>query len=240
MKLENIVSQNLVLSELELSQNLELLKEIQTILVKRNWYPKNKIGQDNWALTKGAISSFCDDVFLDNAKTKKYGATFAKALLDPPKKIVPSTKEEHIKFILRECDRQGITLRTQVAYVLATVRHETGDTYRPVKEIGGNGKYYAPFYGRGHVQLTHKENYRKYSKILSLDLVNHPDKVLDPETSAFILCHGMKYGNFTGRKLSDYINEKRTDFIGARWIINSQDRAALIATYARDWVAILD
>ncbi|KAG0273266.1 hypothetical protein BGZ95_010915, partial [Linnemannia exigua] len=45
----------------------------------------------------------------------------------------------------------------QLAYILATAEHES--YFRPIKEIGGAKKSYNPYFGRGYVQLTHKENY---------------------------------------------------------------------------------
>jgi hypothetical protein len=42
----------------------------------------------------------------------------------------------------------------------------------------------------------------------------------------------MKEGWFTGKKLSDYVTLQRSDFTGARRIINGTDCAALIAGYA--------
>ncbi|WP_242049006.1 glycoside hydrolase family 19 protein [Planktothrix sp. FACHB-1365] len=54
--------------------------------------------------------------------------------------------------------------------------------------------------GRGYVQLTWNYNYRKYSDVLGLDLVNDPDLVMRPDIALFILIHGMKWGVFTGIK----------------------------------------
>jgi hypothetical protein len=42
----------------------------------------------------------------------------------------------------------------QIAYILATAEWES--RFSPIEEIGGKTKSYAPYYGRGYVQLTHK------------------------------------------------------------------------------------
>ena len=42
----------------------------------------------------------------------------------------------------------------------------------------------------------------------------------------------MVEGWFTGKKLSDYFNEK-TDYINARKIVNGLDKADIIAGYAK-------
>ena len=151
---------------------------------------------------------------------------------------------QNVQAIKDECKKQKLLLPTQVAYVLATVQHETGDTFEPVREAfwvknaeawrEANLRYY-PYYGRGFVQLTWKTNYQKYSDILKVDLVSNPDAALDPVTAAFILVHGFIHGVFTGNKISDYINATRTDYRAARRCINGVDRADLIAGYARAW-----
>jgi hypothetical protein len=43
----------------------------------------------------------------------------------------------------------------------------------------------------------------------------------------------MTKGLFTGKKLNDYINNTKTDYVNARKIINGLDRANLIASYAK-------
>src|ERR1017187_3559067 len=67
------------------------------------------------------------------------------------------------------------------AYMLATSRHETAGTYRPIEEYGkGEGhKYGIPdrngntYYGRGFVQLTWADNYKTMGANLSIDLYNN-------------------------------------------------------------------
>jgi predicted chitinase len=93
-----------------------------------------------------------------------------------------------------------------------------------------------PTRGRGYVQLTWKDNYRKYEKIMGLDLVDNPDLALEPENALFILVHGFRTGTFTGRKITDYINEDETDFYNARKCINGLDRAEEIAELAEKYV----
>lgn len=150
-----------------------------------------------------------------------------------------STTQGTIDAIRWECQSQGIGLRNQVAYVLATTEWETARTFKPVREAywkseawrKKNFRYY-PFYGRGYVQLTWKRNYQTYSRILGADLVGNPDLAMDPNVALFILVHGFKVGTFTGRKISDYINVSKTDFVNARRCINGLDQASKIASLA--------
>jgi putative chitinase len=127
---------------------------------------------------------------------------------------------------------EGLPVRWR-SYMLATAWHETKFTMRPVREAfwlteswrRKNLRYY-PYYGRGYVQLTWKRNYEKAGKALGVDLVNYPDKAMDPEIAAKILRLGMTEGWFTQYKLG---NQSYRDM---RKIINGTDRMTVIASYA--------
>ena len=156
-------------------------------------------------------------------------------------------KQAAIKAIRQEARRQGISVSSQVAYILATVEHETAGSFQPVREsyyLGEPGaenhrktlRYY-PYYGRGYVQLTWDYNYRAYSTTLGLDLVNQPDLVMRPDVALFILVDGMKRGVFTGISLEDCTNGSGFDFVEARRIINGKDKAVEIANIASGWLS---
>lgn len=147
-----------------------------------------------------------------------------------------------INSIRAECYAQGLKLPWQIAYVLATVQHETANSFQPVREglqasdrwRRSNLRYY-PYYGRGYVQITWEFNYRRYGDILGLDLVGQPDLVMHPCISLFILIHGFRTGAFTGHKISDYINGDRRDLYNARRVINYIDKAREIAVLASQY-----
>lgn len=129
-----------------------------------------------------------------------------------------------------------------LAYMLGTTKHETGDTMKPIEEWGkGRGHSYGvpdvvtgqTYYGRGYVQLTWKANYKTMGDLLGIDLVNHPEKALEPQVAADIMFKGMERGLFTGVGLPKYFNPTTEDWINARRIINGLDKAQLIANYAK-------
>ena len=135
-------------------------------------------------------------------------------------------------------------LKEQCSYVLATVYHETARTMQPIEEYYGSITRYAPWFGRGFVQITHEENYKRqqdkmanYSDVL--DAYKIPYKVHDdwnlalvPSTSAIITVAGMRDGDFTGHTLSQHINTEKVDYVEARRIVNGTDKARTIAGYA--------
>ncbi len=151
---------------------------------------------------------------------------------------------------------EGLTAQ-QAAYVLATAQHETGlgqtmteiwgPTARQLKYEGnvatlGNtqpGDGYL-FRGRGYVQLTGRRNYQDWTDRLGIDLITDPDRATEPEIAAQILVGGMTQGTFTGLRLDEYVNANGTDFVGARRVVNGQDRAELIAGYAENYLNALD
>lgn len=124
----------------------------------------------------------------------------------------------------------------QLAYVLATVYHETGRKMQPVKEFGSEeylrSKKYYPYYGRDLVQTTWKHNYEKVKQFSRVDVVSSPDLIARMPLAAQVAITFMKSGWYTGKRLSDYINHDDCDFFHARKIINGLDCADKIAGYA--------
>lgn len=152
-----------------------------------------------------------------------------------------------------------------LAYALATAYHETGGRMVPVREgfastdagarravnnlakqRGPNSavaRYAQPqppyghvYYGRGHVQLTWIENYRRSSADAGVDLVKNPDAMLDPVISARVLIKGLLDGRWNGQGhgLRYYLD--KGDVRGARRTVNVLDKADMIAGYHRSFL----
>lgn len=140
-------------------------------------------------------------------------------------------------------------MMSRLSYVFATAYHEAKSPplwkpeMQPVEEAGkGAGHPYGEpdpvtgqtYYGRGLVQLTWKDNYRKAGDMVGVDLVDHPERALEPSLSTQILTQGMIRGLFTGKALKDYFSPSGApDYVGARHIINGTDKAEMIADYSR-------
>lgn len=144
--------------------------------------------------------------------------------------------------ILTEWESSGLTDLRWLSYILATCWHETAKTMQAIEEYGkGKGRKYGKpdhftghvYYGRGFVQLTWNYNYKKMGEVLGVDLLHNPQLALDTDIATKIMFTGMQEGYFTGKKLSDYFNEQKEDWLNARRIINGRDKAELIAEYGR-------
>jgi predicted chitinase len=151
-------------------------------------------------------------------------------------------------------------LINQAAYVLATAWHETAATMQPVTEYGsrryieerydafkgisaarrqraremgntepGDGWRYR---GRGYVQLTWKNNYRRMGERLNVPLVDQPELANDPLIALQILWIGMQEGMFTGQRLGQHVNAHASQYVTARRVVNGLDQAKKIAGYA--------
>ena len=159
------------------------------------------------------------------------------------------TQKDGINVILDEWDANysGTDSRF-LAYMFATVFHETAKTMQPIAEFGkGAGQKYGipdattgqTYYGRGFVQLTWKVNYVEFGKILAVDLVNNPDLAMEMSTATKIMFIGMTKGSFTGVKLANYFNDTTADWVNARKIINRLDKADLVASYGTKFFSAL-
>jgi hypothetical protein len=150
--------------------------------------------------------------------------------------------------ILAVWEYQKLTDLRWLAYMLATVFHECATRMWPITEAGSQaylqGKDYWPYIGRGFVQLTWEDNYRRASVELGLvddrDLVAHPEMALDSLIATRVLFMGMSEGWFTGKRLSDYFDADTDDPVNARQIINGNDCDAKIADYYHDFLEALD
>lgn len=141
---------------------------------------------------------------------------------------------EGTEAILNACLRHGVTDAHHVAHILAHVYHETGGHMLGIKEtVYASHKDKNPsdaavisrleaawksgklpwvktpywrdgWFGRGPIQITHRDNYAKFERILGVPLTKNPSLALDPKVGSDIAVIGMRDGLFTGKKLSGY------------------------------------
>jgi putative chitinase len=173
-------------------------------------------------------------------------SAFFNAVRKPLFSRLTASQVEGHEQIIKVMQERNVPL-PWAAYILATAYHETAKKMQPVREglnasdawRKKNLRYY-PWYGRGHVQLTWEENYKKADKELGLGgaLAKNADLALDPEISAEVMVRGMIDGWFSGDKkgrhtLTRHITTgTKAQFRNARRIVNLMDKADLIAGHA--------
>lgn len=79
-----------------------------------------------------------------------------------------------------------------------------------------------------------------YWSILYIRNVAEPDLASGFKYSVPIMVWGMERGVITGASLKKYISVSGVDYVGARKVINGQDRADLVAAYAIKFGSILE
>lgn len=178
--------------------------------------------------------------FFDYARAKLFAGILTQGQVDG------------MNAVLDEWERRDLTDLRWLAYMLATDKHETNATMQAVREAYWLSEdwrrshlRYWPYYGRGLVQLTWRENYEKMARFLDLPLVDQPDLALDLANAVTIMFEGMLraetgVGDFTNRSLEEFFNATTDDPLGARRIINGTDKAPLIAGYHYDFLAALN
>ena len=188
--------------------------------------------------------------FFAQAKATLFGGSFTKKQVDGINAILTEWQKNYSK----KDDRW-------LAYMLATVHHETSGTMQPIDEFGkGAGHVYGKrfkmaknsagnhipytdtteiFYGRGFVQLTWYENYALAGKKLGFNFLKNANGVKVLQNATKIMFLGMMEGWFTGKKLATYFNTTTEDWLNARKIINGTDKADLIKDYALNYYACI-
>lgn len=144
-------------------------------------------------------------------------------------------QQNGVDTILKEWDATNNSDIRQLAYVLATIFHETGRKMQPVKEFGNEAylrsKRYYPYYGRDLVQTTWVYNYQKVKDFSGIDVVTNPELIGQMPLAAKVAITFMQNGWYTGKKLSQYFNDTTEDPFHARRIINGLDAADKITLY---------
>jgi hypothetical protein len=142
--------------------------------------------------------------------------------------------------IIRYCYSIGLKDNSHIASILGNITIETVmGVY--TEEIGGANTRYAPYYGRGLIQITWRDNYSRFGAYFKQDFVNNVNLVKQLRWAIPIAVGGMTGINgcptFTGKKLSDYGSGANFDFVNARRTVNGTDKAQLVASESRKWLA---
>lgn len=194
----------------------------------------------------------------DQVQTAKETVQATKEIINRrAEKVVQSVgkgSQENLRnnmpLIINALKDQGMTDANTLAYALATIAHETANTFQPIREsfyldknqpAGTAGKQTAiknkysggeDFYGRGFIQITNDFNYKKYGEKLGIDLVKNPDEALKPDIAAKILAL-----YFKERGTAQLAKEGK--FMEARGTINQDSNAKLISDQTKKYLQLL-
>lgn len=235
------------------SANVESIKKSAPVTFINKAIEAGKKGASNFL---GAVSRFIAPPVMADSGPKK-PVVFNKATYKPPtegKRVVGIEAEakdlggipkEVVADVSEALKEQGIYSAQTLAYALATIKHETAGSFRPVNEGYYNDEKYGydpgftgksearkrgygggeDYYGRGYIQLTHDYNYQRYGDQLGIDLVNNPELANDPKIAAKILAL-----YFKDRGTADLVKAGKA--VQARGTINPDNKGQLIANAA--------
>lgn len=97
--------------------------------------------------------------------------------------------KKYIPMVFKMMAQEGMVSPNEIISILATIYTETL-TMAPVEEIGAHGHYDTlpngkSAHGRGFIQCTWLRNYRAFAEDTGVDVLNHPEKLIeDPVVSA--------------------------------------------------------
>lgn len=168
-------------------------------------------------------------------------------------RLAPVGKAEIMANIALHFERLAVqaevTTRLRLCHFLAQAAHET-NRFRTLEEQGGPAQFAryegradlgnseagdgARYHGRGVFQLTGRANYRRYGRMLNVDLEGRPELALDPRISIQIA-----FAYWRDRNLNAAAD--RDDAARVTQLINGganglADRRQLLATAKGIWV----
>jgi len=140
-----------------------------------------------------------------------------------------------VPYILKACAKAGVSDADQLAYILATAKHETGH-FRTMNE-DSRYMYDKCGWGEGMIQVTWCDKKEFVFKKLGLPAYGgiNDKRLSDPTIAADALCRGMKEGWYGQmRPIGECIGGGKTDYACAREQVNDGDRVQEIADYAKN------
>jgi len=152
-------------------------------------------------------------------------------------------------------DDKWFTDLRYVASFLGNVTIETAHHFKPIREFGGKTYFnqYEPgtpkghalgntedgdgyfFRGAGYEQVTGRKNFTLAAQLCGIDCVTNPELLLIPKNSYTVCARFSIEGLFTGRRLTQYITAKTTDYLNSRRVINGLNRAGEISHLSKDF-----
>jgi hypothetical protein len=173
---------------------------------------------------------FNHKIYFDSVREDPFGGSLSQEQVDGQEAILTGWE--------RHLDGRDIRF---LAYMLATTYHETAASMQPIEEYHGSQQPYGKpdpetgecYYGRGFVQLTHRDNYARADEEAGWEgddsCEYHADNALDLQKAGRIMWFGMSEGWFRAddkgpHTLSRYFSNTHDNAYDAREIINGDKK----------------
>ncbi len=208
--------------------NFQDVVPLNKLVMERAWYGNG----DNYHLYSS------NNTPLYNETTNTLNATLSTNTIERLISDVPldaqSAARKNLPFILNALKNENILNANVLAYALATIQHETANTFEPIDEYKGRKSARrlgyeggTNYFGRGFIQLTHLRNYEKMGNRIGIGnkLVKNPNLASSSDIAARILAAYFK--DFGIAELATNGN-----FIDARTLINPDYYGEIIAQIA--------
>ncbi len=201
----------------------------EKLVMERAWYGNGH----NYPLYSSDYKNKKSDPTINTLSAVLPPYTMERLISDVPTGARASVRK-NLPYIIKALENENILNTNVLAYALATIQHETANTFEPISEFKGpksarrlgyeGGTNY---YGRGFIQLTHLRNYKNFGERIGLGdkLVSDPELASRPDIAAQILAAYFK--DFGIAKLATDGN-----FIDARYLINPDNKGFSIAEIA--------
>ncbi len=211
--------------------------------------PEKRSQEDAVVMPPGEAKLPAADKALEKEVQKEESAVkIPQSLEDKIISQLPEEQRENARKALPDIasalQTEGILTPKVLSYAMVTAGHESGFVPKEEKMaqrginprndyIAGLQENYSggkDFKGRGFIQLTHDYNYKKYGDRIGEDLVNNPNKLLDPKVSAKVLAAYFKDNGVAQAAETDDLITARKKVQGsgatnAEFMANTQEMA---------------
>ncbi|MBI2315369.1 hypothetical protein HYU93_04940 [Candidatus Daviesbacteria bacterium] len=214
-----------------LISNLTKKLPAEKLALERAWYGNG----NNYPLYKPS-SKPVEELASEPAPIELDQDTIDRLAVGVPYKGKEAARK-NIPLIAKALNEEGILDTNVLAYALATIEHETDETFEPIEEIQGriNARRLgyeggSNYFGRGFIQITHLRNYRQIGERIGMGdkLAKDPQLATDPEVAAKILAAFFKDNNVANLASQGY-------FVAARNPVNPDRNGYLIADLANKY-----
>jgi predicted chitinase/spore germination protein YaaH len=240
----NIISPIFGANSTEYQKNLQSTTEnflthvsADKLIMERAWYGNGH----TYHLYATDTSNDTPTIFTANTLNEPLSPYTVERLISDVPYEAREAARKNLPHIIEALKHENILNANVLAYALATIQHETANTFEPIDEFKGRKSARrlgyeggTDYFGRGFIQLTHLRNYKKIGQRIGVGdlLVEQPQKASSPKIAAKVLAAYFK--DFGIAELATNGN-----FVDARTLINPDFHGYSIAEIAYVYLSAL-